>query len=180
MWDTIFKLVNSTSLCARHCLLQFKVVHRTHISKLKLSRYYPDVDPYCDKCKREEASLIHMFWTCPSLEKYWREVFQTLSLIVGLDMEPNPLIALFGTTDDVNVRLTPAKRRTLSFASLLARRALLLRWRNAAPPTHAQWLRDVMSCLNLEKIHYSICNSKEKFQKVWGPFLEYFHNLQTS
>lgn len=70
MWDTIFKLVNSTSLCARHCLLQFKVVHRTHISKSKLSHYYPDVDPYCDKCKREEASLIHMFWTCPSLEKY--------------------------------------------------------------------------------------------------------------
>lgn len=35
MWDTIFKLINSTSLCAHHCLLQFKVVHRTHISKTK-------------------------------------------------------------------------------------------------------------------------------------------------
>lgn len=123
-----------------------KIVHRTHISKTKLSRYYPDVDPCCHKCKKAEASLIHMSWTCPSLEKYWREV----------------TIYLW---------------QTLSFASLLARCAILLRWRDAALHTHAQWLRDVISCLNLEKIHYSICIFQ---RKVWGPFLEYFHNLQTS
>lgn len=95
-------------------------------------------------------------------------------------MEPNPLLALFGTTGEVDVRLTPAKRRTLSLASLMARRAILLMWRDAALPTHTQWLRDVMSCLNLEKIHYSILNSKDKFQQVWGPFLELFHNSQTT
>ncbi len=180
-WETVFKLINDTSLCARHCLLQFKVVHRTHISKTKLSKFYPDVDPYCDKCKTEEASLIHMFWTCPSLEKFWREVFQTLSLIVSLDIEPDPLVALFGTMGgETDVRLTPARRRTLSFASLLARRAILLRWKDAAPPTHAQWVLDIMSCLNLEKIQYSIHNSKGKFHRVWGPFLKHFNNLQTT
>lgn len=180
VWDSILRLVNSTSLCARHCLLQFKVVHRTHISKARLSRMYSDVDPLCDKCKRGEASLIHMFWTCPSLEKYWRDVFQTLSLILNLELEPNPLVALFGTTGEVDLRLTPSKSRTLSFASLLARRAILLRWRDAAPPTHAQWLRDIMSCLDLEKIRYSVCDLSKKFQKVWGPFLKYFENLKSN
>ena len=170
IWDTIFKLINSTSLCAHHSLLQFKVVHRTHISKTKLSRFHPDVDPCCNKYKREEASLIHIFWTCPSLEKYWREAFQTLSLIVNLDIEPKPLVTLFGNTGEVNGHLRPAKWPTLSFASLLARCAMLLMWRDAALPTHAQWLRDVMTCLNLEKIHYSIRNSKEKFQKSVGTF----------
>ena len=166
MWDTIFKLINSTSLCAHHSLLQFKVVHRTHISKTKLSRFHPDVDPCC----KEEASLIHIFWTCPSLEKYWREAFQTLSLIVNLDIEPKPLVTLFGNKGEVDGHLRPAKWPTLLFASLLARCAMLLMWRDAALPTHAQWLRDVMTCLNLEKIHYSIRNSKEKFQKSVGTF----------
>lgn len=175
-WDSIFRLVNSTSLCARHSLLQFKVVHRAHISKAKLSRMYPDVNPCCDKCRISEASLIHMFWTCPSLEKYWKEVFQTLSLILNCKLEPDPLVALFGTTGDDNTCLTPNMRRTIAFASLLARRAILLRWRDAAPPTHAQWLRDIMSCLKLEKIRYSVYNRTIKFQKLWGPFLEYFRN----
>lgn len=121
-----------------------------------------------------------MFWSCPSLEKYWREVFQTLSLMVGADIEPDPLIALFGTTGDNVERLSPGKRRILSFASLLARRAILLRWVDAAPPTHTQWLRDIMACLALEKIYYSALKSKERFLTVWGPFMEHFHNSQTS
>lgn len=37
------------------------------------------------------------------------------------------------------------------FASLLARRAILLRWRDTAPPTHSQWLRGVMSSLRLQR-----------------------------
>ena len=176
LWDSILKLVNSTSLCARHSLLQCKVVHRVHMSKLKLSRIYSEISPNCDKCKGGIASLIHMFWFCPALQNYWKDVFSTLSSILNYDLKPNPLIALFGTSNEVELYLNPTKRRTLSFAVLLARRAILLKWKGDDPPSHAQWLRDIMSCLDLEKIHYSVLNIDIKFQRVWGPFLDYFNN----
>ena len=70
-----------------------------------------------------------MFWTCPSLEKYGSYIFQTLSQILNLELEPCPLVALFGTTGEIDVLLTPVKRCTLSFASHMARHAL------AKPPT---------------------------------------------
>ncbi|KAF3842544.1 hypothetical protein F7725_024495 [Dissostichus mawsoni] len=66
-WTSILKLVKSTSLCAHHCLIQFEVVHRAPISTVKLSQMYPDVSPNCDKCQTAEASLIHMYWSCPRL-----------------------------------------------------------------------------------------------------------------
>lgn len=66
-----------------------------------------------------------------------------------------PLIALFGVVEG-EVRLSAVKQRTLAFASLLAWRPILLRWRDPIPPTHAQWLTEVMSCLKLEKIRYSL------------------------
>lgn len=175
-WQSILRLVNSTSFCARHCLLQFKVVHRAHICKSKLSRFYSEVDPLCDKCRLDEGTLYHMFWACPSIEKFWREVFQTLSQILNITLKPNPMIAIFGTTAE-EANLTPFKRRTLSFASLLARRAVLLRWRDAAPPTHSQWLKDLVSCLDLEKIRYSIAGCNRKFKKIWGPFLDHIQKL---
>ncbi len=131
------------------------------------------------KCKRDEASLIHMYWSCPSMGKFWKEVFQTLSTVLNLDLTPDPLIALFGITRRDDPHLTSYKYHALSFASLLARRAVLLRWRDAASPTHAQWLGDVMSCLSLEKIRYSIHNSYKKFLNVWGPFLKHFKSLST-
>lgn len=64
-WDSVLDRIYSSSMCARHALLQFKVVHHIHISKTKLARMYPDVDPTCDKCKGAPASLYHMYWTCP-------------------------------------------------------------------------------------------------------------------
>lgn len=79
-----------------------------------------------------------------------------------------PLVALFGTTGEDDVCLTPIKCRTVSFASLLAR---LLRWRDAGLPTHTQWASDVMSCLDLKKICNKVCNLNKKSQKVWTSFL---------
>jgi len=65
-----------------------------------------------------------MFWT--GLAKFCRDVFQTLSVPVGMDLMPNPLLALFDTIEEINERLTLANRRIVSFISLLARRTILL------------------------------------------------------
>lgn len=92
VWDAILKQVHSSSMCARHSLLQFKIVHRAHISKMKLFKLYPDLHPNCNKCKSPSASLIPKFWLCPSLEKFWKNVFQTLSETLDCPIEPYPLI----------------------------------------------------------------------------------------
>ena len=57
VWDSILDQVHSSSMCARHALLQFKVVHRVHFSKVKLAHIYPNVDPTCDRCTTAPATL---------------------------------------------------------------------------------------------------------------------------
>lgn len=86
------------------------------MSKVKFSCVYPDVSPCWDKCKRDDASFIHMYWSCPSLEKNWKDVFQTLSQILSLDLAPGPLVALSGVTTEV--RLTPVKWHSILCLSI--------------------------------------------------------------
>lgn len=45
-------------------LIQFRIVHRLHMSKVKLSKIYPEVDPICDRCRQAPATLFHTFWSC--------------------------------------------------------------------------------------------------------------------
>lgn len=115
-----------------------------------------------------------MFWTCPKLKTFWMDIFQPLSLILEYHMDPNPLVAIFGTNGEAGAWLT----LSVSFASLVARCAVLLRWTGAALPTRAQWLRCLMCYLSLEKICYSISNTTGKFYKVWRQFLKYFSSLR--
>ena len=62
-WDMALTRVHSSSICSRHSLIQFKVLHRLHFSKVKLARIFPN--PICDRCKQAPATSYHMFWSCP-------------------------------------------------------------------------------------------------------------------
>ena len=48
IWTEAQNIVNKSTSCARLGLIQFKVLHRLHWSRAKISSFYPDVDGNCD------------------------------------------------------------------------------------------------------------------------------------
>lgn len=177
-WQSAIKRIHSTSICIRHGLLQFKVLHRLHLSRSKLARIYQDVDPTCSRCCQASATLYHMFWACPKLIQFWSLIFYTFSYICDREINPVPEIAIFGVTP-AGMAISGAQSDTIAFSSLLARRLILCNWKSDMPPTHRRWVEDVMAHLKLEKLKHTIRGSTQRFYTVWQPFLDYF-NLQFS
>lgn len=67
-----------SSLCARHCLIQFKVVYRAHMSKFKLAMHIFGHHTYL---RQMQISVHHYFshvLAVPRLQVFWNEVFHTL------------------------------------------------------------------------------------------------------
>lgn len=176
-WTEAQERVHSCSVCARHGLLQFKILHRLHFSKLKLSKMYKNVDPTCNRCGQEPASLAHMFWKCPNITSYWVKVFQSLSDIINKPLDPDPASALLGIhiTDP---SLSNNQHRIITFVTLLARRLILLNWKQQKPPTLSTLMKEIMEHLQLEKLRFLLKGKTSKFYKIWQPFLEYFKNFQ--
>lgn len=100
VWSSVLILVNSNSFCAWLSILQFKVVHRGYLSKSKLARIYPGLDPQCNRCRSDQSNLTHMFWSCPALTAFWEDILHTLNNITGLKLSPNPTLAVFGAVDE--------------------------------------------------------------------------------
>lgn len=71
VWESVLKQVHSSSSCSRYSLIQFKIVHRVHLTKAKLARIYPSTDLH--------VTLIHIFWTCSTLPTFWLAIFNSLS-----------------------------------------------------------------------------------------------------
>lgn len=72
-WIKALGAVNSSSSCARLSLIQFKVLHRLHYSKHKLSRIFPNtIDERCSRCSQILCNLTHMFWSCSKLAHFWQ------------------------------------------------------------------------------------------------------------
>lgn len=98
--------------------------------------------------RKKSASLRWLFqnlftWLLKALLHFSGKIpergFLTLSTGLSLDLATDTLINLLGITGRDDSYVTPNTCRSLSLASLLARWAVLLWWRDAAPPTHAQW-----------------------------------------
>ncbi|XP_059823292.1 protein N-lysine methyltransferase METTL21A isoform X1 [Hypanus sabinus] len=174
-WDRILQLVNTSSLCAKHSLIQFKVVHRAHISKDKLAHFYSHISPICDRCHSEIASLTHMFWSCSFLEKYWKDIFDIISAVLNINLQPHPITAIFGLPILDSLHLSSSARRMIAFLTLMARRSILLNWKEINPPTVFNWFSQTMLCLNLEKIRSGTFETSIKFEKLWRPFIQHFH-----
>ena len=130
-------------------LLQFKIVHRIHWTKLRLSKWFSDVDPFCDRCKCNPASHTHMFWSCPKLDHYWSSIFDTMSGFLGQPMSPCPLIGLFGVIPE-HLGLTRVQSNCIAFLTLLARQLVLIKWKDCKPPTFTHWVKDALYFLKLE------------------------------
>ena len=73
--------VNASSICIRHGLIQFKILHRLHLSRSRLAKLYPNIDPRCERCHQTEATLSQMFWSCSRLSSFWLSSFDGISCV---------------------------------------------------------------------------------------------------
>ena len=147
-WESALSRVHGSSVCARHELLQFKTLHRIHWTKLRLSKRFSDVNPQCDRCKCNPASHNHMFWSCPKLDHYWASIFDTMSGSLRQPISPSPLIGLFGVAP-VHLGLTKAQSNSVALLILLARRLILVKWKDCKPRTFPHWVKEVLYSLKL-------------------------------
>lgn len=170
LWEDALTNVHKSSICAKHGLMQFKILHRTHFTNVRLSKIYKDVSPICERCHQAPANHAHMFWSCPTLQSYWVEIFGSLSKITGKLIEPNPLIALFGVTPPT-VSISSLETKLTAFVTLLARRLILLKWKSPTPPSHTLWLREVLNFVKLEKNQVHFEGLPDKVLQDLGPLL---------
>ena len=130
LWTGALRRMHSSSVRARHGLLQFKVLHRLHLLKVKLCRTY--INPACDRRGQSPASLAHMFWHCPRIAAYWQRIFQSFSDIIGRVIDPKPLTTIFGVKEP-DLVLSNSQYNMITFISLLGRRLIVLNWKQARP-----------------------------------------------
>lgn len=168
VWDKCLSSIYSCSINSRHQLIQYKVLHRLHYSKTKLSKFYSSVSPICDKCKAAEGTLAHLFWFCAQIQSFWIEIFHFFAKVYNCALLPDPFIAILGWSDSLQA-LRPKVRLPIQYGVIVAKKVILLLWKKNTRPLFSDWLTELTSTLHLERIRYSLSGNPAKFDKMWEP-----------
>lgn len=120
--------INTSSICLRHTVIQFKILHHLQWSKVSLARFIPSIDPICVRCKQTPATLSHMFW-CSKLKNFWHAILKTSSDVLQISIEYSSVMVIFRViTQDTHYNQHP--KNIIAIASLIARQLILLRWKD--------------------------------------------------
>lgn len=172
LWEKSLEHTHRCSNNARHCLIQFKILHRLHYSKERLHRIYPELSPICDRCHATDDTLLHSFALCDKVKIFWFNVFSLISEILNVQLDPKPLTIILGVLDNVK-RLNNFQQCFLSYCLIVAKKLLLMHWKKKDAPTTKMWLSDLTNTLHLERIKYTLMDKLPLFDKIWSPLIQY-------
>lgn len=72
--EKILHFAQKSSLATRVQETCYKIVTRWYRVPSTLHRFFPQVPCLCWRCGLGEGTMFHIFWHCPKIKPYWREV----------------------------------------------------------------------------------------------------------
>lgn len=120
-------------------------------------------------CGAQIATHTHIFWSCPKLRDYWREVFDALEVIFQQNILREPTVALLGMTPEgLEGR---AKKYLLNILLTAALKSITIRWLKPDPPTYNIWIQKVWDLYHMEQITYTLRLQRSLFVVRWTPVM---------
>ena len=170
VWDNISSEIHKVTSANLWREFQWKIVHRFFRTPLILSKIDPSKTSACWRnCGDESANHTHVFWKCPLLDNFWREIFDLLDRIFVSQLPRNPLLAILGVIPETEM----SKKKTYLLHILLtaARKAITLNWLKKDPPTFDTWQSLVKRIYMMEKITFMLRLQNMQFAERWAPWL---------
>lgn len=178
MWNDILRLPSRISICNRYKELQYNVLHDIYISPYSIySKYTTGVSPNCPKCKSHAGTRLHCLWECNTIQVFWRAICANISIAIGQQVLPNPLLCLLGNVPN----FLKQHEEVIQSLLMLARKAIMVKWVGDDPLSVLTWKSLIPEVVTLEKLRHYINGRIHNFQQKWKRPLEHLgvkYNLE--
>lgn len=90
MIQSIFK----TATCTKLQETNYKMISQWYRTPEILQKRFPNTLSECWRCQREQETLLHVFWSCPRVEKFWKEVREIIQKFSEVEILKDPALFL--------------------------------------------------------------------------------------
>ena len=163
-WKKVFQLTRKCTKGTRLIIFQFKFLHRRLPTNSFLYKITVKENDRCTFCGKETETLLHVFWNCNLISRFWDNIFkwlQSCSLMQkgkSLDMTT----ALGFKPDTSNAALQ------INFSCLMSRYFIWACKVKNETPSLSHFLR------LLKKTHEIETNELNVPSEKWRPLLDHF------
>uniref|UniRef100_A0A803JDT0 Reverse transcriptase domain-containing protein n=1 Tax=Xenopus tropicalis TaxID=8364 RepID=A0A803JDT0_XENTR len=166
-WAQCSETANKGSTCVTVRETSIKILHRTYLVPYRLNKLYPTCNPQCYRGCPELGTMLHIWWNCDIVSKFWDSVIHMLSRIFHTQFPKDPLTLLLGKKPP---RFTNSGHRLSQHILMAARLIIASNWKKARLPLNSLKTKIICIATN-EKLSYMLQNDMEAYDKIWMPWL---------
>ena len=169
-WEIICSKICETSCSKYWREFQWKNHIRYFISPVQ--QKYREAGSECWRlCEHGVANHFHIFWGCPALSTYWKDIHKHLEAVMGFEIpfrfDVMYLCNLpYGELENNDTKL-------ILILIVASKKAITRKWLQQHSPTVNDWLGVVKDIYNMEKLTYLVRDQKKKFKRIWSKWTDY-------
>lgn len=169
-WETIHTLIHKGTLNVQVQENAYKILTRWYRTPLKLHHFNPTLPMHCWRCKTDTGSLIHVWWTCPKLQPFWREVHRIIQQVTTytLDFTPEQFLIHHSTIPHHSYFRSLAMHMVNA-----AKMCVPYKWRSHDPPTLADWFKRIQKTAEMEELIHQAKDTPAKYNNIWACWLHF-------
>ena len=176
-WRKAISVTYSTTKCVNLWELTYKILLQWYMTPSRIAKFAPQASACCWRECGEPGTLYHILWSCPLLSNYWKEVFNLLSVVVGLKVSMEPGLALLS----LNVEMLPPSKRIIAVHILLSARLVIARhWKRTHPPPIHEVITTTHSHVTYEALFASSQNSLLAIRPTWQLWFDWYKLYSTN
>lgn len=128
-WDEMLHSYFTTTISAKHRLIQSRIFHRAYYTPLQLFQMHRKDNPECHKCHNTQGDFWHMLWSCDKIRPFWSQVTQFIATNFDFPNICSPKWYILGVLEDID--MCTHQKEFLKYLLLYARKIVVLQWINS-------------------------------------------------
>ena len=172
-WTEICKNIYTMTPNTNLQLIQYKIIHRTHITQYKKHKMgLADTDT-CSQCTMGVTdTYLHALWECTPIQAFWKKVTQTLTDVLSCRIPLLPSVCLLGFIS--NTEIPPTHKNSLLTSLTIAKRVILQNWISKKSITINHWTNTLIQHITILQTTACSEGDMSSHRETWTPFMKYF------
>lgn len=164
-WENIYTYIHKGSVNVSVQENGFKVLSRWYKTPSRLHKISPTITPNCWRCSERDGSLLHIWWSCPLIQPFWKEVQRIIINITTYQINLTPAQMFLHHSPIPKKDYHHSLRLHLLNAAKMCIPPL---WKSSKPPSIVEWFKRIAKVAEMEELIHQSKDTSTKFQTTWS------------
>lgn len=150
--------------------MNYKVLMRWYLVPAQVAKFLPSYSPTCFRGCSDSGTHPHIWWSCPTVQLFWAEIFHIISTLFNCTLDPDPATAILNQKP---LAVTSQQFKLLLQVTTAAKQTIAKAWKSPHLSIVETKNRITRAMIHA-KVEAILVVKVKKYENLWKPWVYHY------